>query len=240
MANVDVFKTEKALFTLIMELLAEANRLGSDDHYTKEGKAERWQRFIESDNRLERIEGLRADVATAQRGAERAGGWARTEALGERLEDTDVATELKLARLLDRHEDWTTDKLLKTVEPILGTPLCAELVAELNARGQVEWETFGPLVARARPELVKFHDAVPRVQAAVDQLQALIEQLDQVLNVATVYGVVDGKAKYPQSRYSAVSDYVGGGKLVIFDDGQFQVNYDDINNVSDVIANRHG
>ena len=239
MANtVNIFKTETELKLLIAALLKEAGRLGGDTHYTDEGKAEIWGRHLEQKDLDNRIRKARTAVWNAQRYVKSAEHWTMTQALGERPAETDTATELRLARILGRRDEWTTEQILDAVKPILGTPLCAELVAELDDRGQVNWDVFGPLVVQQAPELIAHNNAYRKVYYGVDQLVALEEQLAEAMDVKTVYGAKDGRAKVKQNRYSAVSDYVGGDTFTIAETGEFKVDMERLAEVTDVMARR--
>ena len=239
MANtVNIFKTETELKLIIAGLLKEAGRLGGDTHYTDEGKAEIWGRHLEQKDLDSRIQKARTAVWNAKRYVKSAERWNMTQALGERMAEPDTATELRLARILGRRDEWTTGQILDTVKPILGTPLCAELVAELDARGQVKWEEFGPLVVQQAPELAANYNAYRQVAYGVDQLAALEEQLTDAMDVKTVYGAKDGRAKVKQNRYSAVSDYVGGDTFTIAETGEFKVDMERLAEVTDVMARR--
>lgn len=235
---VNVFKTETELRLLIAESLKYAGELGSERTYTDEGKAEIWARHLAENDRARRIHNARNAVHTASRGVKNIDRWIMGQALGERPAETDVATELRLARVLARHDEWTTGDVLEAVEPLLGSPLCAELVAELDARGQIDWETFTPSLLNLAPEVAEYRRASRQVAYGVDQLEQLLEQLEQALKVETVLGAKDGEAKVKQNRYSAVSDYVGGDKFTIAETGEFNVDVSNLANVTDVMARR--
>ena len=174
---IDAFNLEARMNAITASTLKAAATVGMSTATTDEGKRQQWDMYLA---RIEdALNDVRDDLAAVRKGVEAAPDYIRATVLGTRPAQPDTALELSLARILGRRDEWTTAELLETIRPILGTPLCAELVAELEAREQVKWDELEPQLPELAPELSAYRRALPFVAAAVDQLEKLAAEMEK-------------------------------------------------------------